>query len=210
MLLRTFILIPSSASRGYSQNRALFRGLLFPADKGCEAPIRPRLPSPGGLAGRSRRSLDEIARRAGVGNATLYRHFPTRRHLFVAVCVEEVETLCALGDKLRSRRRPGDALMVWLRAYVEHVMAKHGLAAALVNGPGDDSAVIAACHAAIEATGGALLERAQQAGVVRSDLTFADLLQLVNAIVIAAESGGMGQADRLLRLIRDGVITSSR
>src|SRR6201999_3204489 len=54
--------------------------------------------------------LDEIARRAGVGNATLYRHFPSRRDLLVAVCIGDVEALCALGSRLQSHRSPGDAL----------------------------------------------------------------------------------------------------
>src|SRR5882724_12610526 len=58
-------------------------------------------------------SLDEIARRAGVGNATLYRHFPTRRDLLVAVCVEEVEELCALGEGLATSARPAQALVRW-------------------------------------------------------------------------------------------------
>jgi len=154
-------------------------------------------------------SLDEIARRAGVGNATLYRHFPTRRDLLVAVCVGEVETLCALGEQLRSGRRPADALAGWLRAYVEHVSSKHGLGAAMMTGRPEDSAVVTACHAAIDATGAALLERAQQAGEIRVDLDLADLLKLVNAIAIATESDGMDQADRLLRLILDGIAASS-
>src|ERR1700722_4510291 len=76
-------------------------------------------------------ALDEIARRAGVGNATLYRHFPDRRDLLVAVCVSEVKALCALGEQLDTHPDPGRAVTSWLRAYIEHVSAKHGLAAAV-------------------------------------------------------------------------------
>src|ERR1700733_37338 len=64
-------------------------------------------------------ALDEIARRAGVGNATLYRHFPDRRDLLVAVCVSEVKALCALGEHLDTDPDAGRALTSWLRAYIE-------------------------------------------------------------------------------------------
>src|SRR5258705_13790277 len=86
-------------------------------------------------------SLDEIARRAGVGNATLYRHFPTRRDLLVAVCVEEVEGLCALGERLAASARPAPALVRWLTGYVEHVSSKQGLGAAMMTGRAEDSLI---------------------------------------------------------------------
>ncbi len=153
-------------------------------------------------------SLDEIARRARVGNATLYRHFPTRRDLLVAVCVDEVETLCVLGDQLRSHAQPGDALAAWLGAYIEHVRSRQGLGAAMMTGRSDDSAVVTACQTAIEATAVALLERAQQAGAIRSDLDLSDLLKLVNGVAIATEPDSTDQADRLLRLILEGITIS--
>ena len=79
-------------------------------------------------------ALDEIARRAGVGNATLYRHFPDRRDLLVAVCVSEVKALCTLGEQLDTQPDAGPAVTSWLRAYITHVSAKHGLAAAFATG----------------------------------------------------------------------------
>ncbi|WP_051579483.1 TetR/AcrR family transcriptional regulator [Pseudonocardia acaciae] len=149
--------------------------------------------------------LDEIAKRAGVGNATLYRHFPTRRDLLVAVCVGDVEALCRHGNDLRATHPPAEALAEWLWAFIEHVTAKQGLAAALLTGRDEDSAVITACQRAIDATGAALLERAQTAGAVRPDLGLGELLRLVNAIAIAAEPDGAHGAERLLSLVLDGV-----
>jgi AcrR family transcriptional regulator len=140
-------------------------------------------------------SLDKIARRAGVGNATLYRHFPTRGDLLVAVCVGEVEALCTRADELGP----------WLRAFVEHVTSQKGLAAALMSGPGADSAVIAACRAAIDETMDRLVDEAKRAGSVRPDLAAADLLALVHGVAAATESTGGEQADRLLRLIYEGI-----
>lgn len=155
-------------------------------------------------------SLDEIARRAGVGNATLYRHFPTRRDLLVAACVEEVETLCQLGEELGGGDdRPGRALSAWLRGYLEHVSRNRGLGAAMMTGTAEDSTVIAACQRAVERAGAALLEPAKRAGEVRADLTLADLLLLANAVASAAEAGDPtepGRVDRLLDLVLYGIV----
>jgi len=149
-------------------------------------------------------SLDEIARRAGVGNATLYRHFPTRRDLLVAVCVGEVEALCALGEKLQSQQGT-DALTQWLRAYIKHVSSRNGLAVAFATGRSEDSTFVAACQTAITATGMALLHRAQRAGKVRPDVQLADLMKLVNGIAMAIEPDSADEADRLLRLLLNGI-----
>ncbi|MFJ2612218.1 MULTISPECIES: TetR/AcrR family transcriptional regulator [unclassified Streptomyces] len=75
-----------------------------------------------------------MARRAGVGNATLYRHFPTRRDLLVAVCVGEVETLCEPAERLRLEPNPREALIAGTRAYIDHVSAHRGLGSALNTG----------------------------------------------------------------------------
>ncbi|WP_242666127.1 MULTISPECIES: TetR/AcrR family transcriptional regulator [Parafrankia] len=150
-------------------------------------------------------SLDKIARTAGVGNATLYRHFPTRRDLLVGVCVEEVEALCAQGEQLAVDQDPGPALLGWLHAFIEHVTSRKGLAEALMTGRSEDSAVIAACQGAIGETAAALLAAALRAGAVRDDLEVADLLALVNAIALTTESTGAQHADRLLRLLYQGI-----
>ncbi|HZE65974.1 MAG TPA: helix-turn-helix domain-containing protein [Sporichthyaceae bacterium] len=157
-------------------------------------------------------SLDEIARRAGVGNATLYRHFPTRRDLLVAVCVEEVEGLCALGERLAVSARPAEALVRWLTAYVEHVSSKQGLGAAMMTGRAEDSMIISACHRAVQTVGDALLKPAQQAGEIRADLEISHLLRLINAVAMAAEPDRVGDgehAGRLLDLVLHGILSGA-
>lgn len=151
--------------------------------------------------------LDVIARRAGVGNATLYRHFPTRRDLLVAISAGDVEALRLLSEQLSSAPDPHAALVRWLRAYVDHVSTRKGLAAAFNPGQHEDSVLIADAHAAVEAAGTALLDAAKEAGTIRPDLRMADLLALLNAVAGAAESGDGDRTDRLLGLIRQGIDT---
>jgi AcrR family transcriptional regulator len=150
-------------------------------------------------------SLDKIARRAGVGNATLYRHFPDRRDLLVAVCVGDVRALCHLGDELLDDPDAAQALTRWLRAYIDHVSAKHGLAAAFATGRRDDSELVAACQAAVRAIGISLLRRAQHDGVVRSDVELPDIVTLVNAIAMATETADAKEADRMLAIVLAGI-----
>jgi AcrR family transcriptional regulator len=150
-------------------------------------------------------SLDEIARRAGVGNATLYRHFPDRRDLLVAVCVGEVEALCELGDELDADPDASRALTRWLRAYITHVSSKHGLAAAFATGRRADSELVAACQAAVQAIGRSLLQRAQDVGAVRTDINLPDIVTLVNAIAMATETADDHGADRMLSIVLAGI-----
>jgi AcrR family transcriptional regulator len=153
-------------------------------------------------------ALDEIARRAGVGNATLYRHFPDRRDLLVAVCVSEVKALCMLGEQLDAQPDAGQALTSWLRAYITHVSAKHGLAAAFATGRREDSELVAACQTAVEAIGTSLLQRAQDSRTVRADVTLRDVITLVNAIAMATETTKEGEADRMLAIVLSGITQS--
>src|SRR5215203_5728370 len=82
-------------------------------------------------AGGSEASLEAVARQAQVGIGTLYRHFPTREALFEAVYRREVEQLADLAERLKSDSAPAEALRIWLRAIVEFVATKKGMAAAL-------------------------------------------------------------------------------
>jgi AcrR family transcriptional regulator len=152
-------------------------------------------------------SLDDIARQAGVGSGTLYRHFPTRLSLMEAVYRDGVERLCAAGDRLRDTEPAAEALADWLRAFVTYVSQKRGLAGALTSGLGKDADLFAGCHAMISETGGALLARAQEAGVLRRDVELMDLLRLTGAIAHAGETSPEGAvlSERLLRLAMDGL-----
>jgi AcrR family transcriptional regulator len=146
--------------------------------------------------------LDDIARRAGVGNATMYRHFPTRRELIVAVYAEEVTALCDRGQALLHDPAPGQALFGWLQAFIAHVASKRALALAIPNDPGGQrSALFAGWHTAMHATASALLTRAQRAGAIRADLEVTDLLALATAIALTADTR---RTDRLLDLLQRG------
>ncbi|MGW0807795.1 TetR/AcrR family transcriptional regulator [Nonomuraea sp. NPDC002799] len=151
-------------------------------------------------------SLEEIARDAGVGSATLHRHFPSRRRLLEAVFHGKVEALCAAADELATGPDPGQALATWVRAVVTHAASNRGLAASLMRGSGDP-ALGATCHTMIVNAGQGLLTRAREAGAVRPGISIVELLTLVNAISLATEHepDGAAQADRLLDIVLDGV-----
>jgi AcrR family transcriptional regulator len=148
--------------------------------------------------------LDEIARRAHVGNATMYRHFPTRQELILAVYADEVSSLCSQGAQQLTDDSPGDALFNWLEAFIAHVASKRFLAAALTDEQTQrPPALLDRWHQAMRDTAAALLHRAQRAGAIRPGIDAWDLLILANGIALAASDAG--QAHRLLTTIRHGL-----
>jgi AcrR family transcriptional regulator len=151
-------------------------------------------------------SLEEIARRAGVGIGTLYRHFPTRQALLEAVYTDQVESLSARAEELLRAESPGDALADWMRALVKFSSTKRSMTTALLAALGTDSELLSACGKQIGGAAESLIARAQQAGVVRPDADARDLIRLVHAVNIATEKApDPGQADRMLALILDGL-----
>ncbi|MEV4257771.1 TetR/AcrR family transcriptional regulator [Spirillospora sp. NPDC049652] len=147
--------------------------------------------------------LDEVAKRAGVGNATLYRHFPTREDLLIAVYADEVERLLRLGRELASASS-GEALYVWLDEFVAHVAAKRDLAMAITETPdGRRSRLFHEWHTALNEAAETLAVRAKAAGTLKDDIATADLLALVSGGAMTA--GNADDARRLLRLLRDGL-----
>ncbi|WP_344487882.1 helix-turn-helix domain-containing protein [Nonomuraea monospora] len=158
-------------------------------------------------------SLEEIARRAGVGSATLHRHFPSRQALLEAVFHDRVELLCARAREMHDRPDAGNALLEWLQAVAAYGATTRGLARSLLDGgreagPPRDST----CEAMLIEAGGELLRLAAETGAVRPDVSIIDLLTLVNAISLATEgsTGAAGEAARLLRLAVEGVRTTTR
>ncbi|WP_398978681.1 TetR/AcrR family transcriptional regulator [Streptomyces sp. I05A-00742] len=152
-------------------------------------------------------SLEDVARRAGVGIGTLYRHFPSRTALMCAVFQGEVDGLLARSRELLAAPEPCRALVDWLRAVVAHASTYRGLARALMAAQGDEASDLARCSLPMREAGGTLLARAQQAGVVRPDLGVTDLLQLTNAIALAVEQAPEDPelGDRLLKLTLEGI-----
>ena len=142
-------------------------------------------------------SLEDIARRAGVGIGTLYRHFPTRKDLFESVYVHEVEALCQSAADL-TKLAPWDALAAWLRRFVSYLATKRAVLEELAS----ESQLLASCRMAIAEAGTPLLERAQAAGDARADASFDDVLRLVIGITLTSDAD---QLDRLLTMALDGI-----
>jgi len=151
-------------------------------------------------------SLEEIARRAGVGIGTLYRHFPTREDLVAAVFRDRVDELQALAEELLASDQPGDALSTWLHEQLLHASTCRGLAAEAMLAMlshGDDEP--SACDE-MRRAGAALLARAQAAGDVRAGVDIDDLVRMVQAVSLAAEeSGDPATAERMFGFLLDGV-----
>ncbi|MFD8482049.1 TetR/AcrR family transcriptional regulator [Kitasatospora sp. NPDC059673] len=145
-------------------------------------------------------SLEDIARRAGVGIGTLYRNFPTRRHLFEAVYANEVEDLGRVAAGLVGQPS-WDALITWLHRFVDYAMTKRAIREAL---QGEESGVFFACRQSMYDAGTPLLLRAQQDGTVRTDMDMDDLLRLVSGIASVAFPDDKQRA-RVLAIALDGI-----
>jgi AcrR family transcriptional regulator len=152
-------------------------------------------------------SLEEIAKRAGVGIGTLYRHFPNRQALLEAVYRDQVEALRARADELVATKPPAEALATWLRDLVDFGRTKRMLTSAMLTTVKQDSEVMTSSRQMMRRAAADILTGAQQAGVVRVDADPADLMRLVHAISMTTEWAGDDneQADRLLALVLDGL-----
>ncbi|MFE0733944.1 TetR/AcrR family transcriptional regulator [Streptomyces sp. NPDC058855] len=152
-------------------------------------------------------SLEEIARRAGLGIGTLYRHFPTRADLLNAVFQEAVTALLRRSRELAEAEAPCGALVEWLRMLITHASEYRGLAHALMSASYDRGSALARCSEPLRTAGEVLLARAQEAGQVRADVSIGDLMQLTKAIALAAEQcpEDAELADRLLTLTLRGL-----
>lgn len=148
-------------------------------------------------------SLENIARRAGVGIGTLYRHFPNRQDLLEATYLEEVEALCASAGEF-AELEPWDALVGWLNRFAGYASTKKALSAELLATIGMESEIFSMCHAAIFTAGEPLLARAQAAGAVRPDVTFSDVVRLVSGILMV-RFAEPEQINRVLAVALDGL-----
>jgi AcrR family transcriptional regulator len=157
-------------------------------------------------AGGADASLEAVAKRAGVGIGTLYRHFPTREALFEAVYRREVEQLGELAEQLKSEGEPVDALRRWLKSNVEFVATKKGMVAALALAAYPQSELHAFSFERLTKAVGALLERAVAAGQIRADIRAEDLLRaLVGMCYMHDQPGWQPTVLRLLDVFVDGL-----
>jgi AcrR family transcriptional regulator len=148
-------------------------------------------------------SLEDIARRAGVGIGTLYRHFPHREDLFQAVYVGGVEDLCTLAADA-SDLPPWDAFVRWTEGFVGFVATKVALKEAM----GRDEQMFSSCRAAMLGAAEPLFTRAQDAGEIRADASFDDVLRMLSGIIAAAYVSDE-QRGRVLEMALDGIRTRS-
>lgn len=125
-------------------------------------------------------SMNEVARRAGVGMATLYRNFPGRVQLLEALYASEVEAVCAAAESVAGA--PGVALTTWLRSFFNFVISKQPIGAQLLEQPPGKTSLMSESRARVTEAARPLLLAAQQAGDVRTDVSLDQMLDLVVAI----------------------------
>jgi AcrR family transcriptional regulator len=143
-------------------------------------------------------SLEEIAKQAGVGPGTLYRHFPTREELLVAVYRSEMEKLAAAERTFAGTLPPVEALRAWLLLFVDAVETKQIIAPVLNTLVGDPKKVFEASYAQIHAAIRALVKRAIKSGDMRKDLDAIDLLRALVGVANVATSPDWQQSARRL------------
>ncbi len=154
-------------------------------------------------------SLEEIARRAGVGIGTLYRHFPTRLALLEGVYRDEVDELERKSHDLLTAEDAGAALHTWLEIFLDYAATKRALFHELVEAVGRDSDLLTHSRAVIEGSAESVLSRAQAAGDVRTDIDVSDMLRLVGGCTMMPGSTPE-QRDRLLGVVHDGLRVGTR
>lgn len=150
--------------------------------------------------------LEDIARRAGVGIGTLYRHFPTREALVAAVYSRELDQLAKAADDLLARRPAGEALEAWLSLLIDYMATKRVVAPALRADPGEGSRLYANSGATILPALRRLTETALAAGDIRADIGFEDILRMMSGLSLGYEQPGWDAgARRLLSVMMAGL-----
>jgi AcrR family transcriptional regulator len=145
-------------------------------------------------------SLEDIARRAGVGIGTLYRNFPRRSDLIEAVYISEIERLAAASEQSLENRDAWDGLESWLGSFVDYIGTKH----VLIDGINREGEVFQNCRRVMYAAGAPVLARAQVDGSARGDITIQDVVRLIAGVAgIAHETDA--ERDRMVSLAVDGL-----
>lgn len=153
-------------------------------------------------------SLEDIARSAGVGIGTLYRHFPSRESLVIATYERGVALLCEAAPALLLEHPadPDVALEAWMDRYVEYVATKRGLASTLKAAMESNQQLFAEVRERINGAVASLLSAAVSAGRIRPDVEGPDLLRALGGICMVSDSAGwQEQSMRLVKLLIDGL-----
>lgn len=147
----------------------------------------------------------EIADKAGVGVGTLYRHFPQRSDLIVAVFRKEVDACAGAAGALAADHEPGEALALWMQRFVDFVATKRGLGAALHSGDPAYEPLPAYFEEHLVPALRSLLDAAAAAGAVRADIDPDELLNAAAVLAGSAHLAGSGQSRRMVSLLVDGL-----
>jgi AcrR family transcriptional regulator len=157
-------------------------------------------------AGGAEASLEAVAKTAGVGIGTLYRHFPTREALFEAVYRREVQQLADLAKRLEKEAEPIEALRQWMRSFVRFVATKKGMSVALAFAVSKESDLFSYSSDLLTRAVGGLLNRAGAAGEIRNDISAEDLLRaLVGMCYTHDQPGWQKNVLRLVDVFVDGL-----
>ncbi|HXP65166.1 MAG TPA: helix-turn-helix domain-containing protein [Steroidobacteraceae bacterium] len=156
-------------------------------------------------------ALEEIARRAGVGIGTLYRHFPTREAMLEAVYRREVEQLSEVVPQLLERSAPGEALHKWMHLFVDYIATKRLIVPSLGPATGRSSTLYATSAELITGALSTLVKRAIAAGDVRKDIDPSDLLRAMIGVTYQnPDAGWEASARRVIDLLMDGLKVKAR
>ncbi len=151
-------------------------------------------------------SLEDIARQAGVGIGTLYRHFPTREHLVEVVYRRELESLAAAARELAEKHPPDVALEEWMRRFVSYIATKRGMSNSLRILMTSNSSLFAEGFGNMRGALEGLLKTASEQGYVRTDMDTADLMHALASIYSIPESPEWRERSlRLIGLLMDGL-----
>lgn len=156
-------------------------------------------------------SLEEIAKRAGVGIGTLYRHFPTREHLVEVVYRREVEGLCHAAEEL-AREHPADvALELWMQRFVDYIATKRGLATSLRLLLTTNSTLFSDTSGRVSGAMRSLIEAAAASGKIRADVDASDVMHALGGIYSAPNTPDWRErSGRLVKLLMDGLRFGAR
>ncbi len=182
-----------SAGRALRADAARNRAVLLAAASAAFSERGPEVP------------LEDIARQAGVGIGTLYRHFPTREALVEAVFRHEVGVLVQSADELLAGLPPDQALKQWMQLFVRHVATKRGMLAVLKPILVDNPRFSGETKGLVTAAAGKILAAGVAAGSVRPDVDGADLLRAVTGICMSTDESSQEVASRLVGLLFDGL-----
>ena len=149
--------------------------------------------------------VDEVARRAGVGVGTVYRHFPTKQALFEAIVVARIEALIERGEELCTAEDPGACLFTFISELVQLAVKKKDLSDELARSGIQSEQLLGGVEQRLERCFEVLLERAQHSGAVRHDINRTDVIALVMGACMAANQPGCSESTQhLVRVLCDG------